>query len=504
MIIITSVMSGPWRTTSQDLPLLEDLVRHNEGQFHSLFTPFVTFGSSRVEGTGSQAPQRTASDWSPGQGYRTGARYGGHQGEGVENKTKPVIKTYERKKRVKVGNINDVKREPITRVDIDMKVEVKDELQRTESYNVESPNENTEICKICDKNFSCKDNFKKHLKECMHANLPVLKSNEEILKMCRGSLACNDDDFDIKIENVSDESDGLENSESEDEDEQVDARKLYPRRQIGNGNDHLDLEEGSSIEEEHVQFSQKVINSIEIMEKSCFGNLSVEITETKASVSSYQSICKNCQKRFSTKRDFARHMYAHTFVKKPQDEEPVICSNCGREYRNKSSWETHSNRTGCCGIPKTIFPCEVCKKTFTRKDNLREHLKGHAGFKTRKRKSHTCMECGKVFGGEGMLNIHRKLHEKQLEVNIILKRGRKDFKCKDCGKCFSREQRLVLHSLYVHHGLKPYPCSSCEKRYCRKEDLNRHALVAHSNYPGSKEHVQKICQQTSLDIYDKH
>ena len=174
---------GPWRTTSQDLPLLEDLVRHNEGQFQSLFTPFVTFGSSRVEGTGSQAPQRAASDWSPAQGYRAAARYGGHQGGGGENRNKPVIKTYERKKKVKVGNISDVKREPITRVYIDVKDEVKDEIQRTESYNGGSLNENTEICKICDKTFECENNFKEHIKECMQANLPVLKSNEEILKI---------------------------------------------------------------------------------------------------------------------------------------------------------------------------------------------------------------------------------------------------------------------------------------------------------------------------------
>lgn len=504
-----STMTGPWRTISQDLPLLEDLVVQSEGQFHSLFTPFVSFGSSRVESDKSrQAPLRASSHCSSEQGYRTGVRYGGQESDGGECQPKPVIRTYERKKKGlkdknKVLNNNcEIKSEPITRIDIDVKG-VKEEILIDDS-DVSNPklarlDENTEVCTICEKTLYGKDNFKKHLKECMEANLPVLRTNEEVLKKCRGSLACDDGDFEMKEELSFD--DDLDDSESND-DEQVDARKLYPRRQIGNGNDHLDLEE-KTMENGDERFPEKVIKSIEIMEKSCFGNQTSKELANKLRIPSFVIECTNCEKTFSSKKDFARHMYAHTFVKRTQGEEPVICSNCGKEFRNKTIWETHSNRTGCCGIPKTIFPCAVCKKTFTRKDNLREHLKGHAGFRTRKRKSHRCRKCGKVFSGEGMLNIHKKLHEKKenytKSLETVERKSGKDFKCPDCGKFFNREQRLVLHNLYVHHGLKPYPCTCCGKRYCRKEDLNRHILVAHSSYPGSEEHVQKICIQSSLE-----
>ena len=120
--------------------------------------------------------------------------------------------------------------------------------------------------------------------------------------------------------------------------------------------------------------------------------------------------CKNCDKIFSVREQFAGHLYAHTFVRREQSLEPVICSGCGEEFPEKSSWQQHKEDTECLGLAKTIFGCMLCKKIFTRKDNLRDHLKAHAGYRAKKRTSQNCLTCGARFGSESMLAMHRKRH----------------------------------------------------------------------------------------------
>ena len=138
--------------------------------------------------------------------------------------------------------------------------------------------------------------------------------------------------------------------------------------------------------------------------------------------------CRSCRSVFVTRREYAGqdpfmvpfilhccfivpgHLYAHTFIKSSTSQ-PVICSGCGVMRRDRSSWQEHVQDTDCAGLAKTIFGCGLCGKIFTRKDNLREHLKWHAGVRTRRRTSRTCLTCGATFCGETMLHIHQKSHK---------------------------------------------------------------------------------------------
>ena len=140
------------------------------------------------------------------------------------------------------------------------------------------------------------------------------------------------------------------------------------------------------------------------MEMSCFKKFNAP------PIGRRKYYCRNCDKIFSVREQFAGHLYAHTFVRREQSLEPVICSGCGEEFPEKSSWQQHKDHTECLGLAKTIFGCLLCKKIFTRKDNLRDHLKAHAGYRAKRKTSQNCSTCGAKFGSESMLAIHRKRH----------------------------------------------------------------------------------------------
>lgn len=48
-------------------------------------------------------------------------------------------------------------------------------------------------------------------------------------------------------------------------------------------------------------------------------------------------------------------------------------------------------------------------RVFTRKDNLREHLRAHAG-QTKRKQLYKCEYCSQEFAGMLVLNQHKKYH----------------------------------------------------------------------------------------------
>ena len=90
-----------------------------------------------------------------------------------------------------------------------------------------------------------------------------------------------------------------------------------------------------------------------------------------------------------------------------------------------------------------MYHCEVCNKSFTRKDNLSQHL-----------------------------SIHDK----------------KKFQCSQCCKCYSRKSKLKVHTLHHHtheKGSSPKKslrCAYCLKDFARAYTLKRHARVCPQNF----------------------
>ncbi|CAL1293464.1 unnamed protein product [Larinioides sclopetarius] len=84
--------------------------------------------------------------------------------------------------------------------------------------------------------------------------------------------------------------------------------------------------------------------------------------------------------------------------------------------------------------PTNDHVCEVCKKTFTRKDSLKRHMKKHGDHA-----NHACSKCAMKFYRLDKLQEHVKTHEKK-----------KTYSCEQCDGLFSRMSELLHHKRVDH------------------------------------------------------
>ncbi|XP_019755152.2 zinc finger protein 569 [Dendroctonus ponderosae] len=181
-------------------------------------------------------------------------------------------------------------------------------------------------------------------------------------------------------------------------------------------------------------------------------------------------LCYECKKVFCRKDLLVEHTKVHSL-------KAVKCGDCGREFSRKFHLDRHIGQTGCMGLVKKVYDCRVCNKTFTRKDNLADHLKAHAGIAMKRRKPSTCEFCLKEFSGISLLQIHIRTHT-----------GERPFACDVCEKKFASAGAMTKHRR-KHTGEKPYICPQCGSRFAAKETLNRHWRI----HTGDKPHKCRFC-----------
>ncbi|KXJ76738.1 hypothetical protein RP20_CCG009068 [Aedes albopictus] len=106
--------------------------------------------------------------------------------------------------------------------------------------------------------------------------------------------------------------------------------------------------------------------------------------------------------------------------------------------------------------------CDVCSKSFKRKEHLMQHLKSHVGLRPFK-----CDEtgCSKSFS--------RKEH---LMRHIVSHTGKKLFACPICRKYFSRKDNLNKHKKthQQNSSSAPYHCTICSKHFYIKGHFLKH------------------------------
>ena len=115
------------------------------------------------------------------------------------------------------------------------------------------------------------------------------------------------------------------------------------------------------------------------------------------------------------------------------------CPKCGVLIKHSTHFHRHVKR---CGTTEHQVSCPFCPKTFTRKDNLKTHIKKKHAERSNA-KEHRCENCQKTFSYEMAYQLHR---------GHCGKEKAKPFKCTfaNCGKCFSRKSTLEHHQQHTH------------------------------------------------------
>ncbi|KAM4035063.1 uncharacterized protein ACNLHF_021756 [Anomaloglossus baeobatrachus] len=117
------------------------------------------------------------------------------------------------------------------------------------------------------------------------------------------------------------------------------------------------------------------------------------------------------------------------------------------------------------------FLCTECGKCFADKSNLTKHQIIHT------RENLSCPECGKCYSHKYHLARHKKIHT-----------GDKPFSCSECGKCFYEKTNLVAHQR-IHTGENAFSCLVCGKYFPNKSNL----VIHHRSHTGEKPYSCSEC-----------
>ena len=141
-------------------------------------------------------------------------------------------------------------------------------------------------------------------------------------------------------------------------------------------------------------------------------------------------------------------------------EKAGVKNVCGMFERN--SVDTVLQSLG----PKEVH-CSICKKDFSNKQHLRDHIKAYHFKKT----SHHCQQCKKYFTDASSLKVHLRAHDPtQLK-----------FKCSFCSKGFLSKPKLDEH-MPTHSKDKLYWCQFCKaKSYKHQKGAREHEETCSSN-----------------------
>lgn len=145
-----------------------------------------------------------------------------------------------------------------------------------------------------------------------------------------------------------------------------------------------------------------------------------------------------------------------------QEEEKVVkpfkCEVCNKSFAKKQYLTKHKYRH------REVKPhaCDVCNKRFAQKFEVAVHKIKHTG-----ERPHQCNVCGKPFRSKVNLLHHKMRHT-----------GEYPFLCSICNKGFSTQLQLERH-VTMHTGSHPYKCSICQRGYTQRTNLMKHLAKSH-------------------------
>lgn len=151
---------------------------------------------------------------------------------------------------------------------------------------------------------------------------------------------------------------------------------------------------------------------------------------------------------------------------------------CGRGFETEKELRNH--RVGAHIIRP--FKCEMCTKTFKKKEALIEHRRIHLRVKLPGTRS--ASEMNTDVAGNTVPDTIDYIH--------MDGEPKKDFECKICGICLSSQSNLDQHLHQHETATEQFSCDNCDRVFFSHSLLSMHCRKDHKIFLSSKV-PYKIC-----------
>ena len=179
--------------------------------------------------------------------------------------------------------------------------------------------------------------------------------------------------------------------------------------------------------------------------------------------------CEQCNYECKFKTMLDKHMN--------EEHKGFKCKYCNRLFAQRAYHQIHVETNH--GNGSSIKKCTKCDFTTTNHLQLISHRRRYHGSRTEEGKFQ-CDHCKKFFSRKDNMDNHIKA------VHQLVK----DFKCGKCPLTFSRLDNMKRHSESVHEEKRTSICDFCGFVFKHAHHLKTHVQILH----GAEPHAGKLCE----------
>ncbi|XP_046380516.2 uncharacterized protein LOC124151881 [Haliotis rufescens] len=228
--------------------------------------------------------------------------------------------------------------------------------------------------------------------------------------------------------------------------------------------------------------------------------------------------CSICKKTFTRRDVLMRHVRHHCSVLRFQ------CRLCAKSFTEQSSRQRHmkvahttaindsasADESGESDKDLEALKCPVCKRMFSRPEQLRKHVQLHR-FPQR----YDCQVCKKSYSNVYNLQRHMKTAHptmKNYTASALVMNSDEDLealRCPVCKRMFNRPDNLRKH-LKQHSSPQRHECQVCGRVYSQVYNLYRHIRIIHTKLSSARHqdsvHQCPVCDQvfSRKDVLYRH